>query len=163
MIKQGSGGILFCISLRCITNSNCSYSALTQAALQGEPAILEVMLKANVDPNAKDRHDRTPLYVGRYCIERLAIRNRPDLMLAVAALCDRGNIAKVLTKCEDINVDMVCTDGQTATEAATISGSKDVLKVSALVAPAVLPCSDQVISSLVLLLRLLEMLWERSW
>merc|ERR1712137_1323706 len=84
------------------------YSALTQAALQGEPAILEVMLKANVDPNAKDRHDRTPLYV--------------------AALCDRGNIAKVLTKCEDINVDMVCTDGQTATEAATISGSKDVLK-----------------------------------
>ena len=83
-------------------------------------------------------------------------------MLAVAALCDRGNIAKVLTKCEDINVDMVCTDGQTATEAATISGSKDVLKVSALVAPAVLP-SDQVISSLVLLLRLLEMLWERSW
>merc|ERR1712137_925787 len=84
------------------------YSALTQAALQGEPAILEVMLEANVDPNAKDRHDRTPLYV--------------------AALCDRGNIAKVLTKCEDINVDMVCTDGQTATEAATISGSKDVLK-----------------------------------
>lgn len=89
------------------------YNTFTHAALLGNAKVMTALLEAGINPNVRDKKDRTALFV--------------------AALCDRGEVAKVLVNYESdppIEIDAKCTDSQkTALEAAIESESNSVVNV----------------------------------
>mmetsp|Transcript_711 Transcript_711/g.2527 ORF Transcript_711/g.2527 Transcript_711/m.2527 type:complete len:565 (-) Transcript_711:40-1734(-) len=94
-------------------SDEAGYNSFTHAALLGNAKVVQALLDAGVNPNIRDKKDRTPLFV--------------------AALCDRGEVAKALVNFESdppIEIDAKCGDSQkTALEVAIESESNSVVNV----------------------------------